>query len=108
MIERLVSYVEALWAANPGIYTLTRGKAPNVGLIIEGLRDGTYKFRPMYRTFIPKPKKPGEFRPITQPADKDRLVLEAMTALLNEVSLSFWIYHTASEGVEGRELSSSL
>jgi len=36
---------------------VTRGKAPNVGLIIEGLRDGTYKFCPMYRTWIPKPKR---------------------------------------------------
>lgn len=38
----------------------------------------------MYRTLIPKPKKPGEFRPITQPADKDRLVLHAMALVLRD------------------------
>lgn len=44
-----------------------------------------YQFSPMFRTWIPKTKKPGEFRPITEPARKDRLVLDAMTALLNEM-----------------------
>lgn len=39
----------------------------------------------MYRIFIPKPKKPGEFRPITEPAKRDRVVLDAMTSLLSEV-----------------------
>ena len=43
-----------------------------------------YKFGPMLRTWIPKTKKPGEFRPITQPNKRDRLVLDGMTSILIE------------------------
>lgn len=46
---------------------------------------GCYQFSPMFRTWIPKTKNPKELRPITKPAGKDRLVLEAMTFLLNEM-----------------------
>ena len=38
----------------------------------------------MKRSFIPKVNKPGQFRPLTQPADKDRLVMDALVRLLNE------------------------
>lgn len=37
----------------------------------------------MLRSFIPKPKKPGQFRPLTQLAEKDRLVLDALFRLFN-------------------------
>jgi retron-type reverse transcriptase len=38
----------------------------------------------MLRTWIPKTKKPGEFRLITQPNKRDRLVLDGMTGILIE------------------------
>lgn len=48
-----------------------------------------YLFRPMYRSFIPKPKKPEQLRPITQPAKEDPLVLGALARLLNKGARSF-------------------
>jgi hypothetical protein len=37
----------------------------------------------MYRYHIPKPNKPGQLRPITKPAKRDRLVSVVLTELLN-------------------------
>jgi retron-type reverse transcriptase len=39
--------------------------------ILKHFKLGTYRFSPMRRTFIPKPNKPGDFRPITQPHEAD-------------------------------------
>lgn len=44
---------------------------------------GHYRFQPMRRYFLPKPNKPGKFRPITEPASWDRLLLEAINRVLN-------------------------
>lgn len=40
------------------------------------LLTSTFRFSAMFRSFIPKANKPGMFRPITQPAERDRIVME--------------------------------
>nr|YP_009710072.1 hypothetical protein [Coleochaete scutata]QFU80177.1 hypothetical protein [Coleochaete scutata] len=42
------------------------------------LRAGNYKFRPARRVLIPKPKKPGETRPLTVVAPRDKIIQQAM------------------------------
>lgn len=39
----------------------------------------------MYRSWIPKPNKPGQLRPITQPNKGDIIVMEALWHLLNVI-----------------------
>lgn len=45
------------------------------------LRSSTLSFSPMRRSWIPKSRK-GAFRPITQPDEKDRIVMEGLHRLL--------------------------
>jgi RNA-directed DNA polymerase len=43
----------------------------------------TFKFSPMSRYWIPKPNKPGKMRAITQPNQRDIIVMESLSVLLN-------------------------
>lgn len=52
---------------------------------ILSLEDGTFSFSSMSRSWIPKPHKPGEMRPITKPHKEDIIVLDALSLLLNIV-----------------------
>lgn len=49
------------------------------------LCNSTFQFSPMLRSWIPKPNKPGKLRPITQPAKRDIIVMDALYQLLNIV-----------------------
>lgn len=59
--------------------------------LLSSLRNGSFRFSPMYRSWIPKPNKPGETRPITQPHKKDIIVLDALSSLLNVVFESIFL-----------------
>lgn len=58
------------------------------------LRSSTYRFRPMYRYFIPK--SGGRLRPITQPDASDLLLLKSLHHLLSDHCEP--IFHSSSHG----------
>ena len=47
----------------------------------------TFKFSPMSRYWIPKPNKAGKMRAITQPNQRDIIVMESLSVLLNIINL---------------------
>ena len=74
----------------PGTDGLTRrmveqrpdGVAGFLDEIREGLRNGTYRPQPVRQRLIPKPGKPGKFRPLGIPTLSDRLVQMALKLVL--------------------------
>jgi retron-type reverse transcriptase len=55
------------------------------------LRTGAYRPSPSRRKLIPKPGKPGKFRPLGIPTVKDRIVQSAIKNLLEPVfEAQFW------------------
>lgn len=53
--------------------------------LINALNNSSFRFSPMYRSWIPKPNKPDQLRPITQPNEKDIPVMDSISFLLNLV-----------------------
>ncbi|GLJ56542.1 hypothetical protein SUGI_1227300 [Cryptomeria japonica] len=60
-------------------------------IMVARLQKGEFRFHAMRRLLIPKPKKPGRFRPITIPDSKDVLVMDAAAELLNEIFRSIFL-----------------
>jgi RNA-directed DNA polymerase len=55
------------------------------------LRSGTYHPSPSKRKLIPKPGKPGQFRPLGIPTVKDRVIQGAVKAVLEPIfEAQFW------------------
>lgn len=67
------------------------GKSPSQLLKCEvrdiksSLGAASFRFSAMHRFYIPKPNKPGQLRPITQPYPKEILVMDAISHVLNQV-----------------------
>src|SRR5258706_5497057 len=70
----------------PGIDQTTLAEVGEYGLarlldeLAADLRDGRYRPLPARRVFIPKPGQPGEKRPLSIPAVRDRVVQAALKA----------------------------
>jgi group II intron reverse transcriptase/maturase len=61
------------------------GAAELLEEIREELRNGTYKPQPVRQRLIPKPGKPGKFRPLGIPTLKDRLVQMTLKLVLEPI-----------------------
>lgn len=72
-----------IWDSNPGKYHPVYNE-DLVKSIQFRMQNHSYRFRPMIRIILPKPKGPGKLGPITLPAHDDILVLDAMARLLLE------------------------
>lgn len=59
--------------------------------IIAALRDFSFRFLPLYRIDIPKPGRPGKYRPITIPHPRDVIVMEALEIILTELFESIFL-----------------
>ena len=67
---------------NQDMYAIDEAEYLN---ILDSLHDESFRFLPLYRVFIPKPGRPGQFRPITIPNPKDVLVMDALGAVLSKL-----------------------
>lgn len=69
------------------LYTLLeynrRYSESEVEQIINEIKEKRYVFSPMRPFYLPKPNKPGELRPITAPANRDRLVYCGLLKLMH-------------------------
>lgn len=83
LIEKLVKIVDYLWETeNEYKEVVSKSQLEEMK---EALKNSTFRFSAMYRSFIPKPNKPGQFRPITQPKKVDIIVMDSLSHLLNLV-----------------------
>jgi group II intron reverse transcriptase/maturase len=75
----------------PGVDRITLADVEQYGVsrlvdeLAADLRDGRYRPLPARRVFIPKPAAPGEFRPLSIPAVRDRIVQAACKIVLEPV-----------------------
>jgi RNA-directed DNA polymerase len=75
----------------PGIDGITvrkvhgQGVTRFIGELREELRSGAYAPRPVRRVMIPKPGKPGQFRPLGIPTVKDRVVQAAVKNIMEPI-----------------------
>ncbi len=76
------------------VRSIQKGKGGAPAFLItlrQELRGGTYKPVPVRRKLIPKPGKPGKFRPLGIPTVKDRVAQAALKQLLEPVfEAHFW------------------
>lgn len=83
LTSKLVQLVRFRWELR------TNKKEPTIDwqleAIVNALNNSSFRFSPMYRSWIPKPNKPGQLRPITQPNEKDIPVMDSIAFLLNLV-----------------------
>ncbi len=75
----------------PGIDKTTLAEVEEYGVarlldeLAVDLRDGRYRPLPARRVFIPKPAQPGEYRPLSIPAVRDRIVQAACKIVLEPI-----------------------
>lgn len=92
LMRNLCNITESLWNSSQRYQRFNSKK--DLVRIQGQLRSGTYRFRPMYRYFIPK--SGGRLRPITQPSASDLLLLNSLYRLL----IDHWDskFHSSSHG----------
>lgn len=92
LMRNCCSITESLWNSSQRYQRFNSKK--DLVRIQGQLRSGTYRFRPMYRYFIPK--SGGRLRPITQPSASDLLLLNSLHRLL----IDHWDsqFHSSSHG----------
>lgn len=76
LMGQLVQLVGNLWREKSG---------QELEALLNALQESHFRFSSMYHSWIPKPNKPGELRPITQLANKDIIVMDDISYLLNKV-----------------------
>lgn len=67
-MDKLVKIVDYLWETKSVYKELTPER--ELQEVKKALKNSTFQFSSMYRSWIPKPNKPGKLRPITQPKKK--------------------------------------
>lgn len=82
LLGQLIQTIGDTWREKSGQGASTPDK--ELEALLNALRESRFRFSPMYRSWIPKPNKPGEVRPITQPATRDRIVMDSISYLLNQ------------------------
>ena len=82
LFEKLLVIMENLWETQSHVYRELLSESEFIE-IKKSLSNSTFPFSPMYRSWIPKPNKPGQLRPITQPHKADILVMDSLSYLLN-------------------------
>lgn len=82
-MDKLVETIGYLWGSKSVYKELTSERELQETQKL--LLNSTFRFSPMYRSWIPKPNKPGELRAITQPNKGDIIVMDALSYLLNIV-----------------------
>lgn len=71
--------------------TARQGRDAFVQELRQELREGRYQPSPSRRRLIPKPNKPGKFRPLGIPTVKDRVVQSAVKQILEPIfEAQFW------------------
>lgn len=84
LMDKLVKIVDYLWETKSVYKELTPER--ELQEVKKALKNSTFQFSSMYRSWIPKPNKPGKLRPITQPKKKaDIIVMDARF-------LIYWIW----------------
>jgi hypothetical protein len=77
LIEKLVKLVDCLWERKPVYKELI--SMEKLKEVKRALLNSTFHFSSMYRSWIPKPNKPGKLRAITQPNKGDIIVMDALS-----------------------------
>ena len=92
LMPKLCHIVESLWNSSPRYQSLN--SKSDLLRMQSQLRSCTYRFRPMYRYWLPK--SGGRLRPITQPDASDLLLLRSLFHLLSD----YWEpkFHCSSHG----------
>ncbi|MBA0704412.1 hypothetical protein Golax_016670, partial [Gossypium laxum] len=67
LIEKLVKLVDCLWERKPVYVYKELISMEKLKEVKRALLNSTFYFSSMYRSWIPKPNKPGKLRAITQP-----------------------------------------
>lgn len=82
-MEKFVTIVDYLWARK----SVYKERIPFRELqdVKKSLKNSTFQFSSMFRSWIPKPNKPGKQRAITQPNKADIIVMDTLSLLLNVV-----------------------
>lgn len=83
LMDKLVRIVDFLWETKSDYKQGTPKK--ELEELKSALFNSTFHFSSMYRSWIPKPNRPGKMRAITQPHKGDIIVIEALSLLLNIV-----------------------
>lgn len=76
MGHKLLKMIDYLWTMEPAYKVNNPPK--RLEEIKRALMSSTFRFSSMYRSWIPKPNKPGKMRPITQPHKEDFIVMDAL------------------------------
>lgn len=79
LIGKLLKIIDYLWETET-TYQEMRSER-QLEELKRRLFNSTFQFSSMYRSWIPKPNKPGQLRPITQPNKADILVMDALAQL---------------------------
>ena len=92
LLPKLLDVIDYLWKEKAAYQAIL--KEERLKDIKKALLNSTFQFSSMYRSWIPKPNKPGKLRPITQPHREDRIVMEALLHVLDIVFEDIFITYS--------------